>query len=273
MSLLSRPLDPTTERQVLPWILRIGIAGCFIGHGAFGVITKSAWLPYFAVAGIGEELAWALMPIVGFMDIGMGLLVLIWPCRALLLWAAFWTVWTALLRPFSGEPFWETLERAGNYGVPIAFLCVVGVGGPLCQRLVQPWPPFTAQQRLKLAWALRLTTVTLLVGHAGLGLFAHKAGLAQHYGALGLPNPVGAVPFVGAFEFMLAALVLIRPAPGLLVGVALWKMVSESLFMVAGASWWEFIERFGSYAAPFALAVLMLRDFPSTRGATAPPPS
>jgi hypothetical protein len=22
---------------------------CFIGHGAFGIITKAGWLPYFAV--------------------------------------------------------------------------------------------------------------------------------------------------------------------------------------------------------------------------------
>ena len=42
-----------TER-LLEWVLRIGAAGCFIGHGAFGVIGKEAWLPYFAVAGISR---------------------------------------------------------------------------------------------------------------------------------------------------------------------------------------------------------------------------
>jgi hypothetical protein len=25
---------------------------------------------------------------------------------------AVWGLWTALLRPLSGEPFWETIERA-----------------------------------------------------------------------------------------------------------------------------------------------------------------
>ena len=30
------------------WILRVGAAGCFVGHGAFGIITKSDWLRYFA---------------------------------------------------------------------------------------------------------------------------------------------------------------------------------------------------------------------------------
>ena len=37
------------------WALRIGAAACFIGHGAFGFITKAAWLPYFGVIGIPES--------------------------------------------------------------------------------------------------------------------------------------------------------------------------------------------------------------------------
>jgi len=38
----------------LHWILRVAVAGCFIGHGAFGLITKAAWVPYFAIFGIPE---------------------------------------------------------------------------------------------------------------------------------------------------------------------------------------------------------------------------
>jgi len=106
----------------------------------------------------------------------------------------------------------------------------------------------------RLAWGLRVTTVLLLAGHAGLGLFSHKIGLAEHYAALGFENAVGLVPMVGAFEFFLVALVLLRPSPGLLIGVCTWKIATESLFVVAGAPYWEVIERFGSYAAPVALA-------------------
>ena len=250
------------EGVVLPWILRVGVAGCFIGHGAFGIITKAGWLPYFAVAGIGEELAWRLMPIIGTMDIAMGIMALVRPCRALLLWAGLWAVWTALLRPFSGEPFWETIERAGNYGVPFALLAVVGLSGPLFSRLPTKWPVLEGDLRQRLSWTLRITTAMLLVGHAGLGLFSQKVGLAHHYDAVGIGNAGAMVPLVGAFEFFLAAGVLLRPAPSLLIGVCLWKMLTESLFIVAGAPFWEFIERFGSYTAPLALAVLMQRDFP-----------
>lgn len=252
-------MTQVSAEVTIPWILRIGVAGCFIGHGAFGIITKSAWLPYFALAGIGEPLAWKLMPLVGAMDIAMGMLALLWPCRGLFVWAAMWAVWTALLRPLAGEPVWEFLERAGNYGVPLAILAVLGTQGALFSRVRLEWPSLDQAARQRLIWCLRLTTVTLLVGHAGLGLFSRKAGLEAHYAALGLENAAMYVPLVGAFEFFLAAFVLFLPRPGLLIGVCIWKLATESLFLVAGAPIWEVIERAGSYAAPLALAALIWR--------------
>ena len=111
----------------LHWILRLAVAACFIGHGAFGIITKAAWLPYFAVFGIPESWAWRLMPVVGAVDIAVGTLTLFQPVRAVVLYMAFWGFQTACLRPLAGQGVWELLERAGNYGVPLAFLgCLAG---------------------------------------------------------------------------------------------------------------------------------------------------
>jgi hypothetical protein len=248
--------DEATE-SILPWVLRVGVAGCFIGHGAFGIITKAAWVPYFAVGGVSEPLAWKLMPVVGTMDVLMGVLALVWPCRALYIWAALWATWTALLRPLAGEPVWEAIERAGNYGVPFALLAVVGPDGALFTRLPFRWPQLEPAKRALLVLILRLTTAALLVGHGGLGLIAHKAGLAKHYAALGFSQPASLVPAIGAFEFFLAALVLLRPRPGLFVAICVWKIATESLFLVAGSPAWELIERFGSYAAPLALVLLL----------------
>ena len=253
--------DAATAETVIQWILRVGVAGCFIGHGAFGVITKAAWLPYFGVGGVGESMAWRLMPWIGWMDITMGILALIRPCRALFIWGVVWCVWTALLRPLAGEPVWEFVERAGNYGVPLALLVALGPGASWFGRL--PAAPSARSSRTRLAWTLRLTTFTLLAGHAGLGFFAHKTGLAHHYAALGVADAVALVPFVGAFEFLLAGLVLVSPHPVLLLGVCCWKMISEALFLVSGAPLWEFVERFGSYTAPLALAFLLM-NFPPT---------
>ena len=99
---------------------------CFIGHGAFGIITKAIWCNYFAVFGIGQDLSFQLMPVAGCFDIFLGIVMLFYPVRAILAWLVFWGIITALLRPLSGEPFAEFIERAGNFGVPLAFLLVSG---------------------------------------------------------------------------------------------------------------------------------------------------
>lgn len=219
------------------WILRIGAALCFIGHGAFGFITKAAWLPYFAVVGIPESWAWRMMPIVGAVDILAGMAVLFAPSRLPLLYMVVWASWTALLRPLAGESVFETLERAGNYGVPLAFLLLLA-----------------AKPNVKSV--LQWTTVLLLLGHGGLGVLG-KEGLSAHYAAVALPSATTAM--VGWFEIALAGAVALRPAAALLVFVAVWKLATESLWMSAGAPIWEFVERAGSYAAPLALAALTMR--------------
>jgi hypothetical protein len=50
------PCDSSFTRwRILPLahqlycILRLGVIGCFIGHGAYGLLTKEAWVPYFVV--------------------------------------------------------------------------------------------------------------------------------------------------------------------------------------------------------------------------------
>src|ERR1041384_6704162 len=111
------------EHGALHWLLRFACAAEFVGHGAFGIITKAAWVPYFAVAGIPPELAWKLMPVIGAVDVTLGLYVgLLRPARAVLLYMAVWGLLTAAARPLSGEPFWEFVERASNLVAPLALL-------------------------------------------------------------------------------------------------------------------------------------------------------
>jgi hypothetical protein len=107
-------------------LLRLGTAMCFIGHGAFGIITKPVWCNYFAVFGIGRDLAYQLMPILGCLDILLGIIMLIFPMRVIAAWLVCWGIVTALLRPLSGEPFAEFIERAGNFGAPLVLLMLAG---------------------------------------------------------------------------------------------------------------------------------------------------
>jgi hypothetical protein len=246
------PLDRETAAE---WLFRIGIAMCFIGHGAFGILTKEAWLPYFALVGIGPDTAFALMPLVGLVDIGVGLIGLVSPRRAVLVYMVFWAVWTALLRPLTGESIWELVERAGNYGVPLAFLLAAGVGHP--RRWLAPIKSaqLPALDTRTVIVVLRGTTVLLLVGHGVLAVTGANGLVARHLAAAGVAGELG--PVLGGVEIGLAAAVAFQPAPGLLVGVALWKLGTELLFPVAGAPFWEVVERGGSYTAPLLLALLV----------------
>src|SRR5918998_489993 len=86
---------PFDHTLLLFWLLRIACGLEFVGHGAFGIITKAAWVPYFELVGIPERWAYRLMPLVGSVDIFLGFLVLLRPVRAALLYMAVWGLWTA----------------------------------------------------------------------------------------------------------------------------------------------------------------------------------
>jgi hypothetical protein len=242
------------REQRLEWILRVAAAMCFIGHGAFGIMTKAEWVPFFAVVGISREAASALMPMVGLVDIALGIAVLVRPMRGALVYMTLWAVWTAALRPLSGGSVFELLERAGNYGVPLAFLIYLGVTRTPRDWFARATAPALTPERERAVWrVLAATTALLLIGHGGLALEG-KSTLIQHASLVGVTS--SGVAIVGALEIALAALVVVVPHPVLLASVALWKLATEMLYPMSGAPVWELIERGGSYGAPLALAVL-----------------
>lgn len=102
------------------YMLRVGVACTFLGHGMNAMAIKQNWIPLLTVYGFSKEQAILLMPIIGTMDIIVALLVLIRPFRAVVLWAIFWTFATALTRFIAGEAIWEFIERAANWSAPLA---------------------------------------------------------------------------------------------------------------------------------------------------------
>jgi hypothetical protein len=252
----------------LHWLLRVGVIGCFIGHGTYGLLTKEAWVPYFGVVGIDWTWAYRLMPWIGVMDIGLGLTMAVVPLRVVLLHLTVWGLWTAALRPLSGDVVWEFFERAGNYGVPLAFLVLAGVPCRLRGWFAPVWPPtvrpLTVDRARAMHKLLRVTTCLLLLGHGALGALHSKPALTAHYASIGLQNVVvGGLTLtqvVGGCELVLAVAVLVAPLPSLLIGICLWKMGTEALFMTSGALPFEWIERAGSYVAPLALYYLMVTN-------------
>ena len=113
--------------KLVEWILRIAVAGEFVGHGVFALQGKKDWVGWFANFGVQDAgLATKLLLLIGFMDLAVALIVLVKPLRVALLWAVIWGFWTALLRPLVGMPVWDFVERWANWGAPLALLLLIG---------------------------------------------------------------------------------------------------------------------------------------------------
>lgn len=108
------------------WALRLAVFGTFVGHGVFALMGKQSWIPYLTTVGIPKETAGVIMPIIGLVDIMAAIITLYKPVRAVLLWMVFWSFATALIRPISGEPIWDMIERTANWGAPLALLYLRG---------------------------------------------------------------------------------------------------------------------------------------------------
>ena len=108
-------------------ILRIAVAGEFIGHGIFAILGKSDWVGWIQKFGVSDpELAKQLLFGIGVIDVAAAVIMLVRPFPAILLGAAMWAFWTALVRPLVGLPIWDFVERSANWGVPLGLLFLIG---------------------------------------------------------------------------------------------------------------------------------------------------
>ncbi|MFD0793965.1 hypothetical protein ACFQZX_10060 [Mucilaginibacter litoreus] len=248
------------NQQQIHYVLRIAIAMCFIGHGSFGIITKQIWCNYFAVFGIDTKTAYALMPWVGAADIALGMVMLLRPMRAIALWLVIWGGLTAFLRPASGEPFAEFIERAGNFGAPLAMLILSG-GIKSFKHLLDPIDPNAqADERTihNIYNCLKMVGFLLLAGHGWLNLIQKKSLLNQ-YAALGFSDPAKVAQIVGVFELLAAVIVLLKPVRYVVLLFVIWKVASELFY--PKYELFEWIERGGSYGTLIALWLIIKPGF------------
>ncbi len=226
---------------------------CFIGHGAFGIITKPIWCNYFAVFGIGHDLAYRLMPLLGSFDIMMGILMLVYPMRFIPLWLIIWGTVTASLRPLSGEPIAELIERSGNFGAPLAILILSGGGGKNIRNIFIPMnanAEINSKTLNEVLTCLKIIAFLLLAGHGWLNLI-EKKNLINQYTTLGFSNAGKTAVTIGIAEIVAAFAILIRPYRPMIFVIFIWKMISELLYPHYEV--FEWIERGGSYGVLLAL--------------------
>ncbi|ASU35158.1 hypothetical protein [Mucilaginibacter xinganensis] len=240
-------------QQKIHYTLRFAVAMCFIGHGSFGIITKEIWCNYFAVFGVGKTMAYQLMPWVGGFDIVCGIIMLVSPLRIIPLWLVAWGIVTASLRPLSGEPFAELIERAGNFGAPLALLIFSGGIKLNLKNLFTPIDPDFMPDASTLAkgiTCLKVVVFLLLAGHGWLNLIVKKSLIGQ-YAMLGFNDPVNTAHIIGAFEVAAAVAVLLKPIRPVLLVFLIWKMISELFY--PHYEIFEWVERGGSYGCILAL--------------------
>lgn len=116
------------KKKNIEWILRIAVAGEFLGHGIFAIQGKKDWINWFSYFGINDfETAKNLLFVIGVMDIILAILILIKPVRIILLWMAIWGFFTAVIRPIVGMPIWDFVERFANWGAPLALFFMLGL--------------------------------------------------------------------------------------------------------------------------------------------------
>lgn len=246
-------LEHIIVEKKMHYTLRLASGMCFIGHGAWGIIKKLIWCNYFAVFGIDQHIAFALMPYLGAIDIVMAIIILAYPMRGILMWLVIWGFITASLRPLSGEPFAEFIERAGNYGAPLALLILSGGNKFSLKKLLEPVfenPVLDTKKVVRLVICLRVVVFLLFLGHGWLNVIG-KQGLLNQYQELGFANPLLTAHILGILEIAGAFLVLIKPLRPVLFALFIWKMASELFY--PHYEFFEWLERGGSYGSIIAL--------------------
>ena len=154
------------------------------------------------------------------------------------------------------KPFAEFLERAGNYGAPLALLLFTystqnnNWFKPISFKQIQINE--STIKRVKIC--LQIVVFLLLIGHGWLNLIEKKA-LLDEYKSLGFLNTANIAHIVGSFEMLAAISVLIKPIASLLIIFFIWKITSELFY--PHWEFFEFIERGGSYGCILALWFLV----------------
>jgi len=101
------------------FILKIGLALTFLGHGVFALLGRTSWISYLMLLGFSHDTSEALLTLIGGLDILVAIGTLTLRTPFIFLWCTLWTLATALIRPLAGESWFEFIERGAFYGVSL----------------------------------------------------------------------------------------------------------------------------------------------------------
>ena len=110
-----------SNHKKVEWLLRVGVAGEFLGHGVLAINGKQDWINWIVqLTGVEPTTGATMLTVIGIADVAVAAVVLVRPLSPVLLWAAFWGFATAIVRPMVGMPIWDFIERFANWAAPLA---------------------------------------------------------------------------------------------------------------------------------------------------------
>ena len=163
------------------------------------------------------------------------------------------------------------MERAGNYGPPLALMLYVGWGKSVIEWIKPLQTPVLTEDKIEaIKWVLRWSIAVQLIAHGLYGVVEAKPLLIGHYAAVGLPgtwmDPESFLIAVGWIEIGLGALILLKPVRVAVALIIVWEVFIGLLYPISGLPVTEHpqaylifrtLERFGDYAGPFGILLLM----------------
>jgi hypothetical protein len=115
-----RPAERYHLSPLMQWVLRIGLASTFAGHGYYALKQHPAWTVYLDWLPISPNAIGTLLSWIGILDLVVAVLLLIKPHRYLYAWSLFWILAISIVRPLTGESLIEIVKRGGYIACAVA---------------------------------------------------------------------------------------------------------------------------------------------------------
>ena len=94
----------------IEWVLRIAVAGEFLGHGVFALQGKQTWINWIVqLMGVEIGTATTVLTLIGLLDVLVAIIVLLRPIRIVVLWAVVWDFGRSFVR-LSASQFGTSLS-------------------------------------------------------------------------------------------------------------------------------------------------------------------
>jgi len=103
-------------------ILRVATFCVYLGHGVPALVGDQALLRYLETAGFAGPLGERLLPLIGWMDVVVAWVCLLYPTTAVVAWAFTWALGAAVVRLAAGDSLWSFVRQTPNWASPLALL-------------------------------------------------------------------------------------------------------------------------------------------------------